>query len=383
MPTFAPNFPRHDSNGNGSSRLLSTPERVHALTELTGRGVTMAFIDSGFSMHPDVAVRILVHVDASTHDIQEQPYVLEPDELMSWHGQMTSAIAAGDGTLSGGLYRGIAYESSLVLIKVSTPRYEIREADILRGFQWLLAAHQRYNIRVVNVSVGGDFVSHRSTHPLHKAVRELVTQGVTVVVAAGNRGDHKIVPPASAAEAIVVGGYDDQNTLNPRYWEAYHSSYGYAYDMSHKPDLIAPARWIAAPILPGSQMEKEARWLAPLLQDKSGAALHRLLNEAHQDFGVDPWATPRLDDKLYGTLQNRIHEHKLVHLHYQHVDGTSVAAPIVASVIAQMLQVNPSLTPSQIKEILTETALRLPFIPPYQQGAGILNAADAVRLAYP
>jgi serine protease AprX len=63
------------------------------------------------------------------------------------------------------------------------------------------------------------------------------------------------------------------------------------------------------------------------------------------------------------------------------VDGTSFAAPIVSSVIAQMLEANPRLTPQQVKRILIDTAERLPGVPTDQQGWGAIVAARAVELA--
>ncbi|MFT8131105.1 S8 family serine peptidase, partial [Salmonella enterica] len=67
--------------------------------------------------------------------------------------------------------------------------------------------------------------------------------------------------------------------------------------------------------------------------------------------------------------------------HYQHVDGTSFAAPIVASVIAQMLEANPTLTPAAIKNILISTADRIPNATVIRQGYGRLNAHRAVDYA--
>jgi hypothetical protein len=63
-----------------------------------------------------------------------------------------------------------------------------------------------------------------------------------------------------------------------------------------------------------------------------------------------------------------MNEQKFIHPHYQHVDGTSMAAPIVSGVVAQMLEANPSLTPAQIKEILMVTADPLNDAP--AEGAG-------------
>jgi serine protease AprX len=74
-------------------------------------------------------------------------------------------------------------------------------------------------------------------------------------------------------------------------------------------------------------------------------------------------------------------EQKYVHAYYQHVDGTSMAAPIVSAVIAQMLEANPQLTPAQVEQILCDTAVPLEGFPRERQGHGVLNAPRAVACA--
>jgi serine protease AprX len=375
---FTANYPQFRY---GDPALLSTPERVQAVEQYAGRGVVIAFIDSGFYSHPELAGRILLHVDASTEAVIEQAGdQLEPHDL-SWHGQMTSVIAAGDGRMSGGKYRGIASEAELVLIRVSTPKGLIKERDILRGLNWLLSAHERFNIRLVNISVGGDYTSRDARHPLHRAVRRLAQAGVTVVCAAGNRGAGSVVPPASAAEAITVGGLDDQNVLDDRLWRLYHSSYGTDYRGNPKPDLIAPAMWVAGPIMPETTVAREARWLGPLLQVRDQKQAVGVLKKGYADLGIARKQAMKPDDHLYSMIQARINTHKIVDAHHQHVDGTSVAAPIVTAVIAQMLEANPGLTPRRIRAILRATARPLADAAPERQGAGVLCAAEAVQRA--
>jgi serine protease AprX len=74
-------------------------------------------------------------------------------------------------------------------------------------------------------------------------------------------------------------------------------------------------------------------------------------------------------------------DHKIVATHYQHVDGTSFAAPIVASVIAQMLEANPKLSPALVKNILVSTADRVSGVAAIRQGYGVINARRAVEQA--
>jgi serine protease AprX len=72
---------------------------------------------------------------------------------------------------------------------------------------------------------------------------------------------------------------------------------------------------------------------------------------------------------------------KIVATHYQHVDGTSFAAPIVTSIVAQMIQANPALTPGTIKNILVSTADRILTEPVIRQGFGVVNPRRVVALA--
>jgi serine protease AprX len=342
----------------------------------------MAFVDSGFYPHPDIRDRVLAHIDATFDHIVEGRRFHKP-MIYSWHGQMTSVIAAGDGRTSNGRYRGIACNAQLVLIKVSTRRMRIKEPDILRGLRWIADHHAHFGIRVVNVSVGGDYPSADPDHPLHVVIRELTDQGITVLIAAGNTGMPVLVPPASAAEAITIGGINDQNSLDQRLWLPYLNSYGLAYNGTPKPDVTAHAAWIASPILPGSTMHREARWLAPLLDLEVGdtAGLREILRQGSKDLDLISGSGLLGNHRILKKLQDRIREHKLIDAHHQFVDGTSVSVAIASSIVAQMLEAQPGLTPARIKAILTETAVALPGVPTEMQGAGRIDAARAVQIA--
>ncbi len=359
--------------------MLSIPERTGASPTYTGRGVVMAFIDSGFYPHPDLGDRVLVHADATTGRIVEGTRFRRPMPY-SWHGQMTSVIAAGDGHLSGGRYRGIACDAQLALIKVSSLHGHIKEANILRGVLWLLDNYHRFNVRVLNLAVGGDGPSNDPDHPIYRAVRALTEAGITVLAAAGNSGSRRIAPPSSAPDAITVGGIDDQNSPDTIRWLPYHNSYGTAYNGSQKPEVTAPAAWIPSPILPGTSVAREASWLAQLLElaPDDGAALRRILRKSYADLSIPRKSALHPDEHVIEMLQQRIDAHKIVDAHYQHVDGTSVAVAIASSVVAQMLEANPGLTPKRIKTILTGTATRLPGVAVECQGAGVINAGRAV-----
>ncbi|MFN8529604.1 MAG: S8 family serine peptidase [Anaerolineae bacterium] len=366
------------------SSLLPLPVRMDASPHYSGRGVTIAFIDSGFYPHPDLGTRVVAHVDATNAPVRENRLRFIRPMWYCWHGQMTSVIACGDGRTSGGLYRGIASDASLVLIKVSTEKRQIKEPDILRGLKWLIANHRRFDVRIVNISVGGDFPSSDPDHPLFRAVRTLVDEGVMVVVAGGNSPLYPLVPPNSAPEAIAIGGYDDDNSRDVNRWRLFTNSFGTAFDGSPKPDVLAPAMWIAAPILPRTSVERAARWLAPMLDLKADdhEGFEALLSRVGSDLPLtaDELHDPTNDDVRLKII-DLLREHKIVDAHHQYVSGTSVAAAVASSVVAQIIEANPSLTPSSIKDILIRTAKRFPHAPIEQQGAGVIDAANAVAAA--
>ena len=326
--------------------VIPTGVRLNADPEYTGKGVTIAFLDSGFYPHPDLTNRILCY-----HDITGERVSLDtndPSETWQWHGTQTSIVAAGDGHLSDGVYKGLANESQLVLVKVSR-NGRITEENIARGIRWVIANRERFSIRVLNISLGGDEDVPCTRSIIDQAAEEAISKGIVVVAAAGNSGDSRSIPPANSPSVITVGGYHDNNQINGTSLDLYHSSFGPTADGTVKPELVAPAMWVAAPILPGTSLYARA--------------------EALSQLAAAPY------------VENSLKDLKIVATHYQHVDGTSFAAPIVTSIVAQMLEANPALTPGAIKNILISTADRIADRPAIRQGFGVVNARRAIELA--
>jgi serine protease AprX len=365
------------------AHLLPTSIRVRADPRYTGRGVTIAFLDSGFYPHPDLVRprnRILAHVDARGPEPVEKTN-FKKLHASSWHGLMTAGVGAGNGFMSEGLYRGVAVNANLVLVKTGNRRgRRIHESDIQRALAWVIANREQFGIRVVNISLGGDHVTTGRLTELDRLVEDAVAAGMVVVAAAGNSGGKGIVPPASAPSAITVGGLDDQNSLDRKHHRMYRSSYGSGARGARKPDLIAPAQWLAAPMLPHTGTHHEALFLWQLLR-ASDAEMRRILETdyARARFKKETQRLP-LDD-IRRVIRARMVEQKFIHPHYQHVDGTSMAAPIVSAITAQMLEANPSLSPAQVKELIVATAEPLEGAPAEQQGAGAVNAGAALAAA--
>jgi serine protease AprX len=358
--------------------LLPTPLRLNADPRLRGRGVTIAFLDSGFYPHPDLVRptnRIKAIVDVTDERKGESYFARVHTE--SWHGTMTTVAAAGNGFLSRGLYRGIASEAEVVLIKVMDTRTKhITTENIARGIRWAREHRKEYDIRIMSISVGDDEPTTLGDSPVDQEAELAVKDGIVVVAAVGNNPDRPIVPPASSPSVVTVGGLDDQNELYEQRRTMYRSTFGKTVDGNPKPELIAPAIWVAGPILPKTDQYAESKALFELLK-ATPRTVEKQFETKRTKLPSAPAALPRGNYKQW--LRDRILEMKYVAPYTKHVDGTSFAAPIVSSVVAQMFQAMPELTPAQVKQILTESAEPLKEVPNEQQGFGVPNPRAAVE----
>lgn len=363
--------------------VLPTPLRMDADERFNGSGVTMAFLDSGFYAHPDLTQprnRIVAYhsIFAAAGDTTS----LHTTDVASWHGMMTSVVAAGSGALSDGFYRGIASEADLVLVKIGLTG-RISEEQIRRGLEWVSEHRDEHDIRIINISAGGDFEESYLTNELSQTVDECARQGITVVCAVGNAGHvpgHPVLPPASAPSCIAVGGLDDQNSLDRARRGMYRSSYGPTIDGLQKPEVIAPGIWVAAPILPRTPTAEEAELYARLDSAGDEELPGLIAQHAGIDKDIDQAAGLRLP-LLRQLITIKLREGNVINEHYKYVDGTSFAAPIVSSIAACMLEANPKLSPQQIKTILIATAERVPGVEVERQGWGVVNARRAVEVA--
>ncbi len=412
-------FPYHHP---AEETVLSQAERLPDYATFSGRGVTVAFLDSGYYPHPDLSqspswpgtppiwsqltpaqwqiqlesieMRLDDYIDLT--DDQERVGLRQPSLWDgagdSWHGQMTSTLVAGNGLLSGGRYRGYASGATLLPIKIGRGGGRIPEEDILRGLAWLLRDENwaRYNVRVLNVSVGGDFVQEWQANPVCRAAAALAERGVLIAAAAGNSGKAELKAPAQTPAVMTVGGVDDYNRLWTEPTRAmrlglglYHHNYGTVIDKRktlRKPELLALGRWLPAPILPVSAIFREVAALGDLRRVLLG----------YDEYTFDGIATPTATDdyspptwmpEVWQAVRRRMNAHKWIHPYYQHVDGTSVAVAQVSAVAAQMVEANPQLTVTHIRAILQETALPLPDHPAHLTGAGLLQPYAAVAAA--
>lgn len=371
LPEIGPHFPIKSAD---DFVILPTGLRLDADPRFTGKNVTICFIDSGFYLHPDLEFynkRIKKIVDINNTK-NTKKYFSRPNPE-SWHGTMTSVVCAGDGYFSNGLYKGIASDAQLVLLKVQDEKGHITSENICKALAWVLKNYKKYNIRVVNMSVSDDEAISFRESKVDQLVEKLIDLGIVVVAAVGNDENGSIKPPANSLNVIAVGGVDDDNNLETSPQKLYHSTYGQTVDGLMKPELLAHAIWIAAPILPGTKEQIESQTLHEILQSTDEELKEKLV-KVYSQTALDNSILENEDTKyIREMIIKRIQTCKYISAHYMHVDGTSFAAPIVCAVIAQLLEANPELTPAMIREVLFSMANRIEGLPAERQGYGLVQ----------
>ncbi|MFR0352412.1 S8 family serine peptidase [Streptomyces sediminimaris] len=192
---------------------------------LTGKGVTVAVLDSGAdTSHPDLAQRVAV-----TRSFVEG----EDAADRNGHGTHVTSIVGGSGAASGGREQGVAPQATLAVGKVLDDQGSGSESQIIAGMEW---AARDVRARVVSMSLGSTDPSD-GTDPMAQAVDTLSRQtGALFVVAAGNTGaPSSIGSPGAADAALTVGAVDSADRA------AYFTSAGPRHgDNALKPDLCAP-----------------------------------------------------------------------------------------------------------------------------------------------
>jgi serine protease AprX len=295
---------------------------------LQGQGVGVAVVDSG--VNPDQDFYTLMGQPRIVAAIQfNNGYNQTPNDRYG-HGQHVAGIIGGNGSRMAGAYIGVAPMVNLINVKVSDDAGAANASNVVSGLQWINDNRDRYNIKVVNLSLNSSIPESYHTNPIDAAVEILWFNKITVVVSAGNIGRNALYPPANDPFVITVGATDDRGT--PSIADdvlASYSGYGTSADGIRKPDLVAPGTNIVS-LAPGS---------------------NSVLALQHPDH-----------------LVNNI---------YFRMSGTSMSAPVVSGAIALLLQSEPNLTPDQVKYRLMSTAR--PFADSKRAGAGYLNIYAAVH----
>ena len=162
---------------------------VHYQKKWLGNGIVIVVLDTGVSKHPDLDGRIW-----RFRDFINGRYDMYDD---NGHGTHVCGVI-------GGRNIGIAPECRLIVLKVLDETGNGKVEHSMRAFRWILENQEKYNIRVVNISMGmGNHVDEKGRRYIMGAVELLWDMGIVVVAAAGNLG------PADGSITIIFSQGED------------------------------------------------------------------------------------------------------------------------------------------------------------------------------
>ena len=146
----------------------------------------------------------IINTALSMNAVQEQ-YVICPSRDISGHGTHVTGIAAGNGRASNGVYRGVAYEADLLIVKLGTPGPNSFPSTslLMMGIDFCVRESIRRNQPLaLNLSFGNTYGSHSGSSLLETYLDSVSELGrISIVVGSGNEG----------ASSGHVGGYLTNN----------------------------------------------------------------------------------------------------------------------------------------------------------------------------
>jgi subtilisin family serine protease len=314
-------FIQIDSPGQGALT-VSVPaigaDVAKSQFHVTGKGVRVAVLDTGAnSSHPDLKSSILPTQHCFTHSACPPSGTSEGTSAEDdhGHGSHVSGIITSDGIVAGA---GFAPDAEIVPVKINDKADSGFASDWAAGFDWVFSNLATLNVKIVNASFGtqqlyGSAADCDKGEPaLAKAVKNLVDAGVTLFVSSGNMGSStQMGAPACNTGAIAVGAtYKSNQGRQPTsgtYSSQWGSSFGDCADVTTAFDQVA-------------------------CFTNSG---------------------PRLDIVAPGAIIIS----DILGTKTEAYRGTSQASPTAAGVAALMLECNPRLMPSEIKDILIRTSV--------------------------
>jgi subtilisin family serine protease len=352
------------------ARTLSSVDQLAANPQLrapdglpyTGRGIGILVNDSGVdATHPDLLFGTKVIQNVLGHPgILAVTSALEPvlnvenvpnTDVAGSHGTHVAGIAGGLGTMSDGLYAGAAKGANIIGYGSGAAISILNTAG---AFDYALANHERYNIRVITNSFGGPSTigqPFNPNDPIVVASKLLADVGVITVFSAGNSGsgpDTITGPYKKSPWVVLAGNGTKRGTLAPSSSRGriaggvYEVTMdGETFTVEDRPTVVAPGTEIAA-----------TRALATADATGNIGFQHDLevLGPTHAPF-------------------------------YSIKTGTSMAAPHVAGLVAILLEANPDLGWREVKSILKATATNMSGYEPWEVGAGHANIEAAVAMA--
>jgi serine protease AprX len=306
---------------------------------LTGKGVGVAVIDSGIAKDlPELKGRVVANVDFTGTSRSAKDFY--------GHGtHVAGIIAAATTTVAND--NGVAPGAHLINLKVLDAQGKGTAADMIEAMDWVVANKALYNIKVVNLSLGGAVRQSWRDDPLSHAVERAYRAGIVVVAAAGNFGKMPdgrqvyggITSPGNSPYALTIGATNANGTAyrSDDVVASYSSKGPTMFDHLVKPDLVAPGSKIAGLIAPGSALA--------------------------------------LDHPERIVVENGLRRLML--------SGTSMAAAVASGAAAQIIGAYPQIQPVGVRFRMQYSASRNSANYVIAEGAGSLNLLGSITLAMP
>ncbi len=314
-------------------------EGVGSISPLTGDGVGVAVIDSGVdARHAALRNRVVASVDFTGGDGVDR----------YGHGTHVAATIAGRAgrTADTAEFRGIASGAHIISLRVLGDDGSGVASSVIEAIDWAIEHQRRYNIRIINLSLGGPVVQSYRDDPLCEAVDRAIDAGIVVVASAGNHGrtdDGRriyggVTSPGNHPGVITVGALDTKQTpdRSDDSVAAWSSRGPTMYDLVMKPDLVAP----------GSRVTSA---------EAAGSYLSTAFPQRH----------------VAGTGATG----------YMQLSGTSMAASVVSGSAALLLESRPRLSPRETKLALQMTSSFLASDGLLTSGAGSVRISTTVQVA--
>ena len=364
------------------------PAAIWSGEGITGDGVGIAVVDTGIdATHPDLRygtrtkanLRVIysIHGTLGTrnpfctvpHQYQEG---LEDSETTSGHGTHLASVAAGDGSASGGKYRGVAPGADLMglnVVETVTPDRHYNETNgvsllrVAAAVDWIVGNLEGGAAIPKVALMGWDSPGlHESDHPLTLFLDLLEAYEVAVVMPTGNRG-----PGVSSCDRADTCNFNSLAAGGPiSVGATFGSSRTALADFSSRGD---PAPRQTGPSYDPRWTEYEPTLVAP--GTNVTAARHLGL--------VSVGDLP--SDHPLGASGSK--SRSALDLTYHSLTGTSAAAAHVAGAIALMQEAALDakgcfLSYAQVREILQQTATPMPGYAEWEVGAGMIDVTAAV-----
>jgi serine protease AprX len=299
-----------------------------------GAGVGVAIIDSG--INADVNLSNIAYTQDFT-GAKGSHYGADD----YGHGQHVAGIVASTSASTQGTkytrnFTGMAPAASLIDLRVLDATGAGTDTNVIAAIETAIQWKKTYNIGVINLSLGRPVEESYTLDPLCQAAEAAWKAGIVVVVAAGNDGRDNsqgtsgygtINAPGNDPYVITVGAMKTEGTYSRTddLMASYSSKGPTMIDHIVKPDLVAPGNRVVS-----------------LLAEKSALLAQNPANDVLVSYYEDTSAG----------------QGKKVSQEFFLLSGTSMAAPVVSGAAADLLQLNPALTPDQIKALLMQTAYK-------------------------